>query len=224
MAKFQYQARDGSGEMATGVLNAASVEEAAGMLRSEGKYIVKIEPVADREDNTQAAHKVGKKVKRSEVIFFTHQLSVMIETGVALSDALQCIRDQSINPRFKAVLNDVTGHVEAGGDFSTALGKYPKVFPVSMISLIRASEVSGTMAQMLERLSVYLTKEDQTVKQVKGAMMYPAFMMFMVAGVTVFLLTFVLPRFASIYATRGAALPAPTRLLMAISTNFSSYW
>lgn len=224
MAKFEYQAREGSGELAHGIVTAGNMEEAASMLRSDGKYIVKINPAAEDADVDQAVVGAKKRVKRREVIFFVHQLAVMIETGVSLSEALQCIREQTVNPGFKAVLGDVTDHVEAGGDFSSGLAKYPKVFPVSMISLIRASEVSGTMAQMLDRLSAYLTKEEQTAKQVKGAMMYPIFMLMMAMGVTVFLLSFVLPRFAGIYETRGAALPAPTRLLLAISGNFTGYW
>jgi type IV pilus assembly protein PilC len=226
MAKFSYQARDGGGDLATGIVNAATMEEAAKSLRAEGKYIVKIVPAAkaDDDDATVVAASRSKRVKRKEVIFFAHQLAVMIETGVPLTDALESTRDQAANPHFKAVLNDVTAHVEAGGDFSSALAKYPRVFPNAMVSLIRASEISGTMAQMLDRLSGYLTKEEQTARQVKGALMYPIFMLVMAVSVTIFLLAFVLPKFAGIYASRGAALPAPTRLLLAISEGLIGYW
>jgi type IV pilus assembly protein PilC len=77
---------------------------------------------------------------------------------------------------------------------------------------------------MLERVSKYLGKEHQTHRQVRGALMYPVFMMFMAVGVTVFLLAFVLPRFATIYASRHAALPGPTRLLLAVSNGLVNYW
>jgi type IV pilus assembly protein PilC len=226
MAKFSYQARDGGGELATGTVSAANMEEAAAGLRADGKYIVKIAPVANANGDAGAVAVASrtKRVKRREVIFFAHQLAVMIETGVPLTDALESTRDQAINPHFKAVLHDVTAHVEAGGEFSAALAKYPRVFPTAMVSLIRASEISGTMAHMLDRLSGYLTKEEQTARQVKGAMMYPIFMLVMAVSVTIFLLAFVLPKFAAIYDSRGAALPAPTRLLLAISEGLLGYW
>lgn len=221
MARFVYQARSGAGDMATGVVSAGSLEEAASQLRAEGKYIVKISPAAENPDSTEGS---SRRVKRREVIFFTHQLAVMVETGVPLSEALRCTGEQSEDPAFKAVISDITAKVEAGSEFSAALRKYPKVFPPVMTSLIKASEVSGTMSIMLERLAMYLTKEEQTLKQARGAMIYPFFMMVMAASVTIFLLTFVLPKFAGIYAARGAALPGPTRLLLAMSNSLVTWW
>lgn len=225
MAKFQYQARDGGGELATGIVNAASMDEAAASLRAEGKYIVKIQPAAaGAAGDDGVTVSADKKVKRREVIFFAHQLAVMIETGVPLTDAIECCVEQTTDPVFKAILKDVMNQVEAGGDFSSALKKYPRVFPPAMTSLVKASEMSGTMASMLDRLSAYLGKEERTAKQVRGAMMYPAFMLVMAVSVTIFLLAFVLPKFAGIYEQRGAALPAPTRLLLAMSSGLINYW
>jgi type IV pilus assembly protein PilC len=129
-----------------------------------------------------------------------------------------------MDPHFRAVLEDVTQTVQSGGQFSTALRKFPKVFPPVMTSLLRASEMSGTMSGMLDRISQYMTKEQQTLKQAKGAMMYPMFMVVLAISVTIFLLTFVLPRFAAIYATRNAALPVPTQILMNISSVMVNYW
>lgn len=226
MARFLYQARDAKGELATGMVNASNMDEASHQLRSEGKFIVKISPMnedtPEMRASTLKAH--ARRCSRKQVIFFAHQMAVMIETGVPLTDALQCCTDQTMDPHFRAVLEDVTQTVHAGGQFSTALRKFPRVFPPVMTSLLRASEMSGTMSGMLDRISQYLSKEQQTIKQAKGAMMYPMFMVVMAVGVTVFLLTFVLPRFAGIYATRNAALPAPTQLLMTMSSILVNYW
>ncbi len=226
MAQYQYQARDGHGELAIGVVDAASLEEAGRQLRGEGKFIVKISPVsaADLVDQPVSVQSHAKRVKRKQVIFFTHQMAVMIETGVSLTDALQSTAEQMAEPHFRAVLDDVTLSVQAGGEFSAALRKHPNVFPPVMTSLLRAGEVSGTMPLMLERISQYLSKEYQTMKQARGAMMYPMFMALMAVGVTIFLLAFVLPRFAGIFESRGAALPLPTQLLLAISGCLVGYW
>lgn len=231
MGRFNYKVRDGQGGLATGVVQAITLEEASQLLRGEGKFVVNLEPApeeaAGKSTAAAASPAAFGRVKRAEVITFAHQMAVMIDTGVPISEALHCVATQAANPAFKAVLEQVAEEVAAGGEFSTAMKKHPKVFPTIMTSLIRASEVSGTMGQMLERVSSYMQKEHATAKKIKGALMYPAFMMLMVVAVTVFLLVFVLPQFTNIYASRGAALPAPTRFLMALSsaiTDYGYYW
>lgn len=160
---------------------------------------------------------VRKRIKREEVVTFAHQMAMMVDTGVPLSEALFCVSEQASNESFAYILRQVSQRVAQGGDLSSALGEHPKVFPQVMVSLIRASELSGTMGQMLDRISSYLSKELATARKVRSALMYPAVMLVMVLGVTIFLLTFVLPRFAAIYADRGATLPLPTRILMGMS-------
>lgn len=228
MARYTYQARTSHGELTSGSVQAATLDEAGRIVRGEGKFIVKLglapADAPGGEDGAASRPRTGGKIKRAEVIFFTHQMSVMIQTGVPLSEALDCAAQQAGNPAFRAVLEDVAGIVQGGGEFSVALRKHPRVFPNVMTSLIRASEISGTMGVMLERISGYLTKEQATAKHIKSALMYPCFMMTMAVGVTIFLLAFVLPKFAKIYDSRGAALPAPTRLLLAISHGLVAYW
>lgn len=225
MSRFMYKVRDGRGALATGIVHAATAEEAGLLLRGEGKFVITLDTVNDADVDKPAANQARPpgRIRRHEVITFAHQIAVLIDTGVPISEALACIAEQSNNPAFKAVLQDVADQVAAGGEFSAALRKYPKVFPEVMTSLVRASEVSGAMGPMLERISVYLQKEHATVKKIRGALMYPAFMLMMVLGVTAFLLVFVLPRFTSIYASRGATLPAPTQWLMTASDAVTGY-
>ena len=226
MGRFMYKSRDGHGELVTGIVQAATADEAGRQLRGEGKFVVSLDPVNDanleRDPVKQGA--AGTRVKRAEVITFAHQMAVMLETGVPLSEALDCIVEQTENENFKAVLEDVAGQVQAGGELSAALRAYPRVFPEVMTSLMRASEISGTMGTMLERISQYLSKEQATAKKIRGALTYPTVMLCMVLLVTIFLLTFVLPQFAGIYDAKDAALPAPTRLLMALSDALIHYW
>lgn len=224
MGRFIYQARDSQGQSASGVLVAPSLQEAGAMLRSEGKYIIRL----TETDETQiaqvqpAAH--SPSVKKQDVIVFAHQLAVMVDTGVPLSEALECAADQASNPDFKKVLQEVTSQVQAGCEFSTALRRHSKVFPVIMTSLIRASEISGTMGIMLERTAGYMAKEQQILRQARGALYYPMFMVVIAIAVMMFLMTFVLPRFAAIYEGRQAALPAPTQLLLNMSSLLVEGW
>ena len=226
MPRYLYQARNGHGAAATGTIQAADPAEVRHRLRTEGLTAVKITPVndADLDAAPVSLERRGRGIKRDHVINFAHQLAVMLDTGVPITEALQCATEQTTNDNFRRVLEDVLTQVQAGNEFSAALRKYPKVFPTVMTSLIRASEVSGGMGRMLDRISTYLTKEQQTRRKVKSAVSYPIFMLAMAVGVTIFLMTFVLPKFTAIFASRGAALPAPTRLLIATSNLLINYW
>ncbi len=160
------------------------------------------------------------KAKQSELILFTTQLSVMLDSGVVLSDALSSISDQIHPGTFKSIISNIACSIESGDSFSEALIKYPKVFNTMFISMVKASEASGEMPGMLEVLSNYLTTDSQTRKQVKGAMLYPAIMFLMSVVATGSLMFFVLPRFTAIYESKGSALPGLTQLLV----NFSNFF
>jgi type IV pilus assembly protein PilC len=157
------------------------------------------------------------KVKQSELILFTTQLSVMLDSGVVLSDALDAIAEQAEHGIFKMIIMDVAQKVKSGDNFSKALAWYPKIFNTMFISMVKASEASGKMAQMLNVLSGYLNFESDTRKRIKGALTYPFIMALMAVAATGTLMFFVLPRFMGIYESRGAALPKLTQILVSFS-------
>ena len=135
------------------------------------------------------------KVKQDELILFTTQLSVMLDSGVVLSDALDAISEQSEHGTFKMVIMDVAETVKNGDNFSRALTEYPRIFNKMFISMVKASEASGRMADMLNVLSGYLNFESETRKRIKGALTYPFIMALMAVAATGTLMFFVLPRF-----------------------------
>lgn len=229
--RFAYQARDQRGQLVQGFVSALTLLDATKSLRAEGKYIVDIKParagaesIAPISTQAAAAPGSGVRVKREEVIHFTMQLSVMVDTGVPLSEALIGLSEQSVSENFAAVLKSIVQEVNGGKDFSATLEKYPRIFPRYYVCLVRASEISGTMGPMLRKLSEYLLSQRETAKRVKGALIYPAFMFVMSIGVTIFLLTAVLPKFTAIFASRKAALPMPTQILMGVSHSLIYYW
>jgi type IV pilus assembly protein PilC len=193
---------------------------------TSGRYDarVSLQDVHAAEPAMSAVPASRVKVKRDEVMFFTAQLAVMIDTGVTLSDALDAIGEQVTDPIFGRVVHDLSGQVKAGVAFSTALEKYPRAFSELFVALMRASEASGTMAMMLQRASDYLSQQRETVRRIRGAMVYPICMLSFCALVVTGMLVFVLPRFERIYAGKGAVLPAPTRALLAMSHGLVGYW
>jgi type IV pilus assembly protein PilC len=159
------------------------------------------------------------RVKQADLIGFATQLSVMIESGVVLSEALDSLAEQAQIGPFKTVMSDITKMVKSGENLSKALAVYPKVFDLMFVSMVKASEASGRMSEMLGVLSGYLEFEAETKKKVKSALTYPAIMGIMAVVAITVMMFFVLPRFTKIYSTRNVALPALTQILV----NFSNF-
>jgi type IV pilus assembly protein PilC len=163
------------------------------------------------------------KVKQADLILFTTQLSVMLDSGVVLSDALDAIAAQAEHGTFKMIIMEVSETVKSGENFSKALRVYPKVFNSMFISMVKASEASGRMAEMLSVLSGYLNFESETRKRIKGALTYPFIMALMAVAATGTLMFFVLPRFMRIYESKGAALPKITQVLVSFSSTLGNF-
>jgi type IV pilus assembly protein PilC len=225
MAQFQYTARTPDGERSTGTIAATTLQEASRLLRDGDKFIVDLKPVSassQQEEGDTAAG--GGRIKTEYVVAFAHQLAVMIESGVTITEALDCAVEQAPNENTRAIFDDVRRTVHAGESFSDALARHPKVFPTVMISLMRASEASGTLGRMLERVTTYMTKEMQARKKIRGALIYPTIMFVMAVAVTIFLLGFVMPRMEQVYQAKSAALPTLTQLLLTLSNGLVEYW
>ena len=196
MPTYRFELKQSNGAITQGVLNAASLAAASQELRSHGGYIIALAPAdsgrgAKKALNINISFGPGAK----DVHNFTSQLAVMIRAGISIRAAVEGIADQVQNPKFKEMLNQVKRDLEAGKQFSDALARFPKVFSPLYINMVKASELSGGFAKMLDRIAVYLAQQIETRSQVVGAMIYPGIIGTMAIGTTIFLLTFVLPRF-----------------------------
>jgi len=156
-------------------------------------------------------------VNQSDLLHFTSQLSVMLSSGVVISEAVEAIAEQTKPGPLQDVLFGISERLQSGESFSTALSAFPKVFNPMFIGTVEASEASGRMPEMLEVVQKYIEGEVDTKKQIKGAMIYPVIMMVMAVVATVTLLFFVLPKFTKIYESRGQALPKLTQILVSFS-------
>lgn len=222
MPTFAYTARDAAGLAVDGTLAAASIDEATKLLRGQGRYPTSVRPATAKSSVAPTSR--GIKISRDEVIGISNQLAVMLDTGVTLSEALACCAEFSGSKQTKALLDDLTNRVNAGVDLSEALAMHPRSFPRLYVALIKASEKTGMMSQLLGRATTYLKDEQEILRKVKGALTYPGIMFGFAILTTIFLLAFVLPRFTTIYANKGAALPMPTKILMALSDGLLNYW
>lgn len=224
MPKFSYMARDNGGAALSGEVVARSEVDAVHLLKSEGKFVVKLTESYDTGGTAAEMPSFGRsKVKADEVIFFCGQLAGMVDTGVPIAEALEATIDKTPPSAFRRTVEELIAKVQAGSDFSAALREHPKVFPPLLVHMVRASEASGTMGPMLKRVTEYLINQRDIKKKIKGALTYPACMLLFAVGAMVFLIAYVLPQFATIYAGKNAILPLPTRVLMNISGWTSSH-
>jgi type II secretory pathway component PulF len=229
MPAYVYTARDSSGNASAGTVVADSSTHAQQLLRVEVTYPTSIRLASEASWQTYAAGAAADenahiKIPRADVIQVSHQLSIMIETGVTLSEALDCIASQCDKPNVKRLVEDLSKVVQEGRDLSAALARHPRSFPRLFVALIRASEKSGMMSKLLNRAVAYLKDEAETLRKVKGALTYPGVMLGFAITTTIFLLAFVLPKFTTIYASKKAALPTPTKLLMNASDFIVGNW
>ncbi|HPY76556.1 MAG TPA: type II secretion system F family protein [Anaerohalosphaeraceae bacterium] len=161
---------------------------------------------------------------RKDILNFTNQLAVMLRAGISLQDALESIGSQIQKHKFRVIVMDLKLQIEAGKSFSQALSEHPEVFNNLYINMVAAAEISGSMSSMLQQLSEYLDQEADTRSQVVSAMVYPIIIAVMAVTCVTFLLTFVLPRFLTVFAGKEHLLPTPTKIIMMLSGGLREYW
>ncbi len=226
MPTYQYETSNAQGKKQAGVLVAPTLSAASKQLRDRGEYIIALAPALGNGGKKQFDINTFLSFGPSatDVQTFTNQLAVMIRAGISIRAAIEGISEQVVNPKFKEMLIQMRKDVESGKQFSEALSRHPKVFSPLYINMVKASELSGGFSKMLDKISGYLVQQIETASQVRGAMIYPGIIGTMAIGTTIFLLTFVLPRFLVIFKGKEAALPAPTKFLMALSSFMVNYW
>ncbi len=227
MANYYYELRQNNGQVVKGMIAAESSGAAAQALRAQGGYILSLsEAVAKKRSGLQSLLEFNVQMGPSakDVLNFTNQLAVMIKAGISIRAALENMVDQVENGKFHDILEHIQKDVEGGKCFSEALSHYPKVFSPLYINMVRASELSGAFGNMLERITSYLSQQIETRSQVRGAMIYPIIIAVMAVSTTIFLLTFVLPKFVLIFKGKEAALPLPTKIILGASKVFRTYW
>lgn len=220
MTAYRYQVRSGSGQVVLGVLESSTATAAAAILRQQGNEVLSISPVSalSRANITQRLKELNSaKPTMKNVLDFTTQLAVMVRAGIGIRVALEGIGEQTKNQRFKAIILGLKSDVESGKQFSEALARHPKLFNPLYVNMVRASEMSGSFGKMLDRIAAYTAQQIETKKMVVGAMIYPTVIAVMAVSVTIFLLTFVLPKFAGVFEGKEDALPWATLFLMDLS-------
>jgi type II secretory pathway component PulF len=220
MLTFAYQARNAkTGQKIKAQVQADNEQAAAKLIREQG-----LTPIAIKLQKDGGSSRF-KRIKTKDKVLFSRQLATLINAGLPLVQSLRSVAQQTTNKALKVVINQVITDVEAGVAFSVALSKHPNVFSRVYISLVEASETSGTLDKGLERLADQQEKDADIISKVRGALIYPCIVLLVMVGVIGFMVVKVLPSVQSIYASLpGVQLPIITRALLALSHFVIHFW
>ncbi len=218
MPTFTYTARNGSGELKSATIDAPSRDEVVAQLRRQRLTIIKV------DEEKVRAKKSGGGISMRDIVIFTRQFSTMINAGLPLVQALDILARQSENKALQAVVRDVVFDVESGNTVADAMRKHPKAFSELYTNMVSAGEAGGILDTILNRLAVFMEKNDALVRKVKGAMIYPTVIMCVAGLCVVILLWKVIPVFASMFGSVGMELPLPTKIVIGLSGALNAYW
>lgn len=221
MPTFNYQARDASGKVISGEIDAIDQTAAVAVLMDRNLMVTSVKAGPMRKAGTKRQQ---GNVKSQDLVVFTRQLATMMSAGLPLVQSLTVLEEQTDSKAFKPVIRDLMARVEGGDSFSQALGLHPKVFTRLFVCMVEAGETGGLLAEILDRLACYLEASSRLKKKVKGAMTYPVIVCVIAILICLFLVMKIIPIFADIFKDFGGQLPAPTQILIQISNLLRQYF
>ena len=213
---FQYQAIDGTGSKSKGVVQARDRDEALRQLTTAGLRPIRLAARRGRGRN--------RRVTTNDLARFTYQFATLMRARIPIVEGLRSLAEQEQKDRFREVLIDVSRQIEVGGTLVEALNPHRWLFGEVYVETIRAAEHSGNIVEVLDHLAEMLEQQAEMRANVKSALIYPICVIVALALALCFLMTFVVPRFATMFASRGIDLPFATRLIIGISNVITGYW
>lgn len=218
MPMFEYTARNATGQIQKGQLEAQSPDEVSAHLRRNRMMLVSVR-------QAPKGISLGKgRVKTRDIVIFTRQFATMINAGLPLVQSLTILAQQTENKTLKEVTKAVVYDVESGNTLADAFDKHPRAFSKLYVNMVAAGEAGGILDTILLRLATFLEKSDALMRKVKGAMVYPGVIMGVAATAIAVLLIFVIPTFQTMFASVGMELPLPTRIVIGASQLLINYW
>lgn len=225
--KYNYQAKDLKGITKSGFLEASSRDVALEVLSSNGLF-----PISVNEEDEEKKDVMNKKISiklfsgtsMKDVAMFSRQLAIMVDSNVPPAEAIDALGDQTKNKDFKEKIYSVAKDVREGNQMSKAFAKYPEVFSIFYINMVKSGEVSGNLPTILEKVADHLESEFAIRSKMMGAAMYPMVVMIIFVLIFVVLMIFVIPGLVKVLVESGQDLPIATKIIIVISDFFVNFW
>ncbi len=222
MPIFKYKAINQNRQQFSGLVDAANMDVAADTLQEKGFTVISLKK--------EVSHKINfnldflNRISPKDMVIFSRQFAVLISANVAMVQSLRVLIDQISNPKLKTMVSEIADEVDSGSRLSEALAKRPKIFSHFYISVIKAGETSGKLEESLNYLADEMEKDYDMMSKIKGAMIYPIFVLAGLTTVGIILMVYVVPQLTQMLAETGGQLPLSTRIVMATSDFLIKYW
>ena len=228
MAEFSYKGRSSDGRLVNGRTAGESVNHVAQRLIATGVIPIEIASIGVVAGSLNL-EKLGRRlglggVTTSDLVMFSRQMYTITRAGIPLLRGLRGLIASTHNAMLRETLEDILESLEGGRDLAASFARHPKVFPTLYVSIVSVGEATGTLDKSFQRLTEYLTQEQKMHDSVKGAVRYPIIVMITIALAAGFLSSFVIPKFAPVFAQLKGDLPLPTRILLGSSMLVREYW
>lgn len=223
MQQFIYTAKDANGKIIKAEVEAASVEEAAKLLKAKDLFPLSID-IARKNTFSLSSIELLNRIKTKDKVILTRQLSTLVKAGLPLAKALRVLTEQIENPKLLRIVRAISNSVEGGTSLSQALAQYPAVFSPIYISMVEAGEITGNLDETLLRLSAQEEKAQAITTKIRSAFTYPIVVLVVLFAVMTLMITIVLPQVGKMYTDLNKPLPFSTQILLAISSFTTRFW
>jgi type II secretory pathway component PulF len=224
MPTFQYKAKKRTGELISGTLAAGDRRVALAELGRLGYFPLEVEAAQAEGAAQKIKGGFRARVTQRDMLMFTQQLSSLLRSGMSLSESIGALARRTQKVQLAAILTDLRKDIEQGESLSGSLAKHPKVFSNFYVNMVKAGEASGTLDEVLIRLTKHYEQSGEVKEKVVAALAYPAIIVTAMIGVMIFFMAFMVPRFAQMFKEMRRTMPLPTRMLIAASDAFLAYW
>ena len=223
MPVFKYNAINSAGTSISGVVEAENDGAVRQLISSKGLIPTKITKTRESGAGESINDRLAT-VKARELILFTKQFATMLKAGIPIVDLFSVIEQQTENPKLKKAMVGISRDIQEGASLHQAMSRHNKIFSPLYLSMMRAGETSGALPDVLERLIYIIEHEHKVKKDIKGALVYPAIVLTVLTGAFFFLITFVVPKFVTLFSKAELTLPLPTKMCMGLYQLLAGYW
>lgn len=216
---YRYTIINGVGKKETGTFDAESDNDVRNFLLSLNYQVLEVKERSKLDIDLSAG-----KFSASDLAFALTQLSTYLKAGIPLAESVKILAKQSKKPSIKKSFYELVYQLLKGESLSEAMDMQPQTYPRLLINMVKTAEMTGDLPSILDDMAEYYTSIDETRKQMKSAMTYPVIVLIIAFGVLIFMLTYLVPQFSSLFESNGAELPALTKAIMAISEFIQNFW
>lgn len=222
MKRYHYVAKDtATGKKTQGEAQAEGINATAKLLIKQGFTPLDIKEV---DENGTPLSRLSGRIGTKDKIVFSRQLATLLGAGLPLSQSLHTVGEQTQNPKFRVIVEDIVGSIEGGKSLHESFAQHPTVFNKVYLALVQAGETSGTLDDALRRIATQQEKDAAVVSKIRGAMMYPLIVLVVIGLVLAFMLFTVVPQVEQLYIDLGKDLPFLTRIMVDSANFLRSFW